>query len=100
MILSESIAISLTVLLVAYWFRYSLAPSWRWAVPALVVSTAWIFARQAHVILGLIVAFHPTGSLNAIAVLLGVLMIVSGIFQLVRAPSGQLKLVMTPVREA
>jgi uncharacterized membrane protein HdeD (DUF308 family) len=36
-------------------------------------------------ILGLIVAFHPTGSLNAIAVLLGVLMIVSGIFQLVRA---------------
>jgi len=36
-------------------------------------------------ILGLIVAFHPTGSLNVIAVLLGVLMIVSGIFQLVRA---------------
>ena len=36
-------------------------------------------------VLGLIVAFHPTGSLNAIAVLLGVLMIVSGIFQLVRA---------------
>lgn len=36
-------------------------------------------------ILGLIVAFHPTGSLVAIAVLLGVLMIVSGIFQLVRA---------------
>jgi uncharacterized membrane protein HdeD (DUF308 family) len=36
-------------------------------------------------ILGLIVAFHPTGSLVAIAVLLGVLLIVSGIFQLVRA---------------
>ncbi len=36
-------------------------------------------------ILGLIVAFHPTESLVAIAVLLGVLMIVSGIFQLVRA---------------
>jgi uncharacterized membrane protein HdeD (DUF308 family) len=36
-------------------------------------------------VLGLIVAFHPTGSLNAIAVLLGVLMIVSGIFQLVRS---------------
>jgi uncharacterized membrane protein HdeD (DUF308 family) len=37
------------------------------------------------VILGLIVAFHPTGSLTAIAVLLGVLLIVGGIFQLVRA---------------
>ena len=36
-------------------------------------------------ILGLVVAFHPTGSLVTIAVLLGVLMIVSGIFQLVRA---------------
>ena len=36
-------------------------------------------------VLGLIVAFHPSGSLNVIAVLLGVLLIVSGIFQLVRA---------------
>jgi uncharacterized membrane protein HdeD (DUF308 family) len=35
-------------------------------------------------ILGLVVSFHPTGSLNVIAVLLGVLMIVSGIFHLVR----------------
>jgi len=35
-------------------------------------------------ILGLIVSFHPTGSLNVIAVLLGVLMILSGIFHLVR----------------
>ena len=29
-------------------------------------------------ILGLIVAIHPTGSLNVIAVLLGILMIISG----------------------
>jgi len=35
-------------------------------------------------ILGLIVSFHPTGSLNVIAVLLGILMILSGIFHLVR----------------
>ena len=35
-------------------------------------------------ILGLIVSFHPTGSLNAIAVLLGILMILSGIFHLIR----------------
>lgn len=35
-------------------------------------------------ILGLVVSFHPTGSLNVIAVLFGVLMILSGIFHLVR----------------
>ena len=35
-------------------------------------------------ILGLIVSFHPSGSLNVIAVLIGVLMIVSGLFHLVR----------------
>ena len=34
--------------------------------------------------LGLVVAFHPSGSLNVIAVLLGILLIVSGIFHLVR----------------
>jgi len=36
------------------------------------------------VILGLIVAFHPSTSLNVIAVLIGVLMIFSGIFHLIR----------------
>jgi uncharacterized membrane protein HdeD (DUF308 family) len=36
------------------------------------------------VILGLVVSFHPTGSLNVLAVLIGILMIVSGIFQLIR----------------
>jgi len=35
-------------------------------------------------ILGLIVAIHPTGSLNVIAVLLGILMIISGLFHLIR----------------
>ena len=35
-------------------------------------------------ILGLIVAFHPTGSLNVLAVLIGIFMILSGIFHLVR----------------
>lgn len=35
-------------------------------------------------ILGLIVSFHPSGSLNVIAVFLGILMILSGIFHLVR----------------
>lgn len=34
--------------------------------------------------LGLIVSFHPSGSLNVIAVLLGILLIISGIFYLVR----------------
>ena len=35
-------------------------------------------------ILGIIVSFHPSGSLNVLAVLLGVLMIFSGIFHLIR----------------
>ena len=35
-------------------------------------------------ILGAIVSFHPTGSLNVLAVLLGVLMILSGTFHLIR----------------
>jgi uncharacterized membrane protein HdeD (DUF308 family) len=35
-------------------------------------------------ILGVIVSLHPTGSLNVVAVLLGILMILSGIFHLVR----------------
>lgn len=35
-------------------------------------------------ILGIIVAFHPTGSLNVIAVLLGILMLLSGLFHLIR----------------
>jgi uncharacterized membrane protein HdeD (DUF308 family) len=50
-------------------------------------SGAWqtaLFLGVATLILGLIVSFHPTGSLNVIAVLLGTLMIISGIFHLIR----------------
>jgi uncharacterized membrane protein HdeD (DUF308 family) len=35
-------------------------------------------------ILGIVVTFHPTGSLNVIAVLLGIMMILSGLFHLIR----------------
>ena len=43
-----------------------------------------VFAGVVTVILGLIVALHPSGSLNVIAVLLGVLLVISGIFNLVQ----------------
>jgi uncharacterized membrane protein HdeD (DUF308 family) len=43
-----------------------------------------VFLGVLTLILGLIVSFHPTGSLNVLAVLLGVLMILSGIFHLIR----------------
>ena len=39
-------------------------------------------------ILGLIVAFHPSTSLNVIAVLIGVLLVIAGLFHLVRMFSG------------
>jgi len=51
------------------------------------VTSAWqagLFLGVVTLILGLIVALHPSGSLNVIAVLLGVLMIVSGLFNLIR----------------
>ena len=51
-------------------------------------ATGWqamVFVGVVTVILGLIIALHPGGSLNVIAVLLGVLLVVSGIFDLVRA---------------
>jgi uncharacterized membrane protein HdeD (DUF308 family) len=40
-------------------------------------------------ILGIIIAFHPTQSLTAIAVLLGVVMLVSGVYQIARAIGGR-----------
>jgi uncharacterized membrane protein HdeD (DUF308 family) len=46
--------------------------------PALIIGVVTL-------ILGIIVTAHPSGSLNVIAVLLGILAIVSGIFQLTRA---------------
>ena len=45
---------------------------------------ATLFLGVLTLILGIIVSFHPTGSLNVLAVLLGVLMIFSGIFHLIR----------------
>lgn len=55
---------------------------------ALAVGDSWqttLFLGAVTLVLGLIVSFNPTTSLNVIAVLFGVLMIVSGIFQLIRA---------------
>lgn len=45
---------------------------------------ATIVIGALTLILGLIVSFHPGGSLNVVAVLLGVLAIVSGLFHLLR----------------
>ncbi|MGO8883224.1 MAG: HdeD family acid-resistance protein [Streptosporangiaceae bacterium] len=45
---------------------------------------ATIFLGALTLILGIVVTFHPSGSLNVIAILLGILMILSGIFHLVR----------------
>jgi uncharacterized membrane protein HdeD (DUF308 family) len=54
---------------------------------AFIAATTWqttLFLGVVTVILGLIVSFHPSGSLNVIAVLVGILMIISGIFHLIR----------------
>ena len=51
------------------------------------VTGAWqagVFLGAVTLVLGLIVALHPSGSLNVIAVLLGILMILSGLFHLIR----------------
>ena len=57
-------------------------------VPAAVLAaSAWqttLFLGVVTVILGAIVTFRPSGSLAVIAVLLGILMIISGIFHLIR----------------
>ncbi len=55
--------------------------------PEWVVTRSWQATLALGVltlVLGIIVSFHPTGSLNFLAVLLGILMILSGIFHLVR----------------
>jgi uncharacterized membrane protein HdeD (DUF308 family) len=54
--------------------------------PALSVIGAWqttVIVGVTTLILGLIVSFHPSGSLSVIAVLLGVLLIISGIWHLI-----------------
>jgi uncharacterized membrane protein HdeD (DUF308 family) len=54
--------------------------------PAVMAGTwqATLFLGALTLILGIIVSFHPTGSLNVLAVLLGILLIFSGIFHLIR----------------
>jgi uncharacterized membrane protein HdeD (DUF308 family) len=56
-------------------------------LPPGVVRGSWLAAvvlGALTVILGLIVSLHPSGSVNVVAVLLGILMILSGIFHLIR----------------
>ena len=52
-----------------------------------VLAGSWqaaLFLGAATLIIGLIVALHPSGSVDVIAVLLGVLMLLSGLFHLIR----------------
>ena len=69
---------------------YSATPSGHRAAPSpasLMLTSSWqstLVIGVLTLILGIIVSFHPTGSLNVIAVLFGVLMILSGIFHLIR----------------
>jgi len=61
---------------------YDASPS-----PVLGMAVAWqatLILGVLSVILGLIVSFHPEGSLNVLAVLIGVFAILSGIFHLIR----------------
>lgn len=56
-------------------------------LPLVTVPGSWqagVFLGALTLILGLVVSFHPTGSLNVVAVLLGILVIISGVFHLVR----------------
>ena len=55
--------------------------------PALAMAESWqatLVLGVLTLILGIIVSFHPNGSLNFVAVLIGILLILSGIFHLVR----------------
>lgn len=53
-------------------------------LPAPFTWRSTLLAGIVMLVLGLIVSFHPSAALNTIAVLLGILMIVSGIAHLVR----------------
>ncbi len=62
--------------------KYDVQPA-----PESVMAASWqvtVVLGVLTLILGIIVSFHPSGSLNVVAVLLGILMILSGIFHLVR----------------
>jgi uncharacterized membrane protein HdeD (DUF308 family) len=55
--------------------------------PSAAVAGTWqagIVLGVLTLVLGVVVTFHPTGSLNVIAVLLGILMLLSGLFHLIR----------------
>ena len=55
--------------------------------PALTMAESWqatLVLGVLTLILGVVVSFHPTGSLNFVAVMIGILMILSGIFHLIR----------------
>lgn len=55
---------------------------------ALVAASTWqatLFIGAVTLILGIVVTARPSGSLNVVAVLLGVLVVISGIFHLVRS---------------
>ncbi|MGD0374476.1 MAG: DUF308 domain-containing protein [Streptosporangiaceae bacterium] len=55
--------------------------------PASALGASWqatLVLGVLTLILGVVVSLHPTGSLNAVAILLGILMILSGIFHLIR----------------
>jgi len=54
-ILSESIAMSLTVLVVATWVRYAADPRWRTAAAVVAATLFWTFTRQPHVLFGTMV---------------------------------------------
>ncbi len=56
------------------------------APPALLTGSwqAAMLLGALTLILGIVVTAHPTGSLNVIAVLLGILLILSGLFHLIR----------------
>jgi uncharacterized membrane protein HdeD (DUF308 family) len=57
------------------------------SAPGVLIAQSWqatVIIGVVTLILGIIVSFHPGGSLNVVAVLLGILAIVSGIFHLVR----------------
>ncbi|HLN15571.1 MAG TPA: HdeD family acid-resistance protein [Acidimicrobiales bacterium] len=51
------------------------------------LTTSWqlmLFAGLATLVIGLIVAFHPSTSLNVISVLIGILFVIGGIIHLIR----------------
>ncbi len=55
--------------------------------PSATMAGSWqpgIILGTLTLILGIVVTFHPTGSLNVIAILLGIMMLLSGLFHLIR----------------